>query len=71
VVHDGLAQVVASVLAAHPNHVARWQRNEPGAWGFLAGQVVLEYRRALGRRLTDAERRRAWSAAWAALEAVD
>ena len=66
---DQLSEVIASVLAAHPEQVARWRRNEPGAWGALAGQVVLAYRRALGRRLTDAERRGAWAAAWAALEA--
>jgi hypothetical protein len=70
VARDELSDVVASVLAAHPAQVARWQRSEPGAWGFLAGQVVLAYRRAVGRSLSDGERRRAWAAAWAALEAT-
>lgn len=65
-----LEDAIAEVLTAHPEQVARWQRQEPGAWGFLAGQVVLAYKRRLGRPLSEAERRRAWAAAWAALEAT-
>lgn len=64
-----IEEAIAEVMAAHPEQVARWRRREPGAWGFLAGQVVLAYRRRLGRSPTDAERRQVWSAAWAALEA--
>jgi hypothetical protein len=67
---DVLPAIVAEVLAAHAEQVGRWRRNEPGAWGFLAGQVVLAYRRTLGRPLSDAERRRAWAAAWSTLEST-
>lgn len=62
--------VVADVLRAHPAQIERWRAREPGAWGFLAGQVVLALRGRLGRTLTDIERRAAWAAAWAALEAT-
>ncbi len=53
-----------AVLAAHPDRVAAWLRNEPGAWGYLAGQAVLAERRRLGRPLTDRERRAVWQALW-------
>jgi hypothetical protein len=58
------------VIAAHPEQVARWLRNEPGAWGHLAGQAVLHERRRLGRALTDAERRVVWASLWRALESL-
>jgi hypothetical protein len=67
---DPLAAAVAETLARHGEVVARWRRREPGAWGHLAGQGVLAYRRRLGRALTDAERRRVWAGVWAALEAT-
>jgi hypothetical protein len=62
-----LELAVEETIATHPEQVARWQRNLPGAWGFLAGQGILAYRLRLGRSLTDAERRRLWSALWARL----
>ena len=65
-----IVQAVGETLAAHPEHVRRWLGNEPGAWGFLAGQGVLALRRRLGRRPTDAERRGLWAALWAALEGM-
>lgn len=65
---DVLAQAVRETIAAHPDAVARWMRNEAGAWGFLAGQGVLTYRRLLGRRLSDAERRALWHTLWTALD---
>jgi hypothetical protein len=65
---DPLAAAVAEVLQLSSDVVERWRRNEPGAWGHLAGQGVLAYRRRLERPLTDAERRRVWSALWAALQ---
>jgi hypothetical protein len=67
---DPLPNVIAGVLAANRVQVERWRRSEPGAWGHLAGQAVLAYRRAVGRPLTDAERRAAWAATWSALEAT-
>jgi hypothetical protein len=64
-----LATAVREVLAAHAATIAEWRRGVPGTWGVLAGQSVLAYRRHLGRKLTDPERRRAWAAMWAALQA--
>ena len=57
-----------ATIAAHPERVAAWLAGRPGAWGFLAGQAVLVERARLGRRLTEAERRRVWAALWAELE---
>ena len=57
-----------ATIAAHPEQVAAWLANRPGAWGFLAGQAVLRERERLGRRLTESERRRVWAALWAELE---
>jgi hypothetical protein len=65
---DPLAEAVAETLAAHPDAVERWGVNQSGSWGFLAGQGILAYRARLGRRLTEAERRRLWSALWMELE---
>jgi hypothetical protein len=59
-----------ATVAEHPEQVAAWLASRPGAWGFLAGQAVLRERAHLGRRLTEAERRRVWAALWAALERV-
>ncbi len=67
---DPLRRAVEETIAAHPEVVQRWIDNQPGAWGFLAGQGVLAYRRSLGRRLVDAERRALWQALWAKLEAL-
>jgi hypothetical protein len=66
---DLLRAVVEEVLDAHAEDVARRRRGEPGAWGRLAGFGVVAYRRRLGRRLADQERRAIWAALWAALEA--
>jgi hypothetical protein len=63
-----LALGVEGALAANADAVDRWQRDEPGAWGHVAGQAVLACRRELGRALTEAERRLVWSAAWQALQ---
>jgi len=59
-----------ATIAAHPEEVAAWLARRPGAWGRLAGQAVLRERERLGRRLTEPERRRVWTALWAALERV-
>jgi hypothetical protein len=67
-VTDPLAEAVAETLARHHDQVRRWHANEPGAWGFLAGQGILAFRARVGRRLTDAERRHLWTALWAELE---
>ena len=65
-----LELAVEETIATNPEQVARWQRNLPGAWGFLSGQGILVYRRRLGRPITDAERRRLWSSLWARLVTI-
>ena len=64
---DPVGDAVDETISAHPDQVERWRANEPGAWGFLAGQGVLSYRKRLGRQLTPIERRTLWSALWAEL----
>jgi hypothetical protein len=59
-----------AVLAAHPDRVDAWLANEPGAWGYLAGQAVLAERRRVGRTLTERERRLVWLGLWDRLMAV-
>jgi hypothetical protein len=52
------------ILASHAAIVAAWRRNEPGAWGVIAAQAILATHRALGRKLTEAERRMVWERMW-------
>jgi Asp-tRNA(Asn)/Glu-tRNA(Gln) amidotransferase B subunit len=67
---DPLRQAVQETILAHPEVVQRWIQNQPGAWGFLAGQGILAFRRRLGRRPDDVERRALWQALWTALETL-
>jgi hypothetical protein len=62
--------ILGTVVEEHPTTVAAWLRDEPGSWGALAGQAVLATRRALGRSLSDAERRIVWQAMWDRLGAI-
>lgn len=62
-----LNALLDTLIVDHATLVAAWLRDEPGSWGALAGQAILATRRALGRRLTDAERRIVWQALWARL----
>ena len=55
---------IEMVLRAHQAQVRGWLADEPGAWGYLAGQAVLAERRRLGRSLTERERRAVWQALW-------
>jgi hypothetical protein len=55
------------LLGSHAAAVVAWRRNEPGAWGALAAQAILAARKALGRGLTEAERRVVWAAMWGLL----
>jgi hypothetical protein len=59
-----LDATISDVLQGQAATVAAWRRNEPGSWGALAGQAVLAVRRALGRSLTNAERRQVWHSTW-------
>ena len=65
---DVLDPVLRQVLGDHSQKALAWIRNEPGAWGYLAGQGVAATRRQLGRQLTDPERRMVWSRLWWWLE---
>ena len=67
---DPVARAVAATLATNAELAAAWRRGEPGAWGRLAGQAVLAYRRSQGRPLAEPERRHVWATLWAALEAT-
>ena len=59
-----LDQILAGVADAHPDRVDGWIRNEPGHWGFFAGQAVLAVRELIGRRLEEPERRFVWHRMW-------
>lgn len=62
-----LDQVLAAVADAHPDRLAGWIRDEPGHWGFFAGQAVLAVRELIGRRLEEPERRFVWHRMWLVL----
>ena len=63
-----LDRTLAGVADAHPERVAGWIRNEPGHWGFFAGQAVLAVRQLIGRRLEEPERRLVWHRMWLVLQ---
>ena len=63
-----LDQLLENVADAHPDRVDGWLRNEPGHWGFFAGQAVLAVRELIGRRLEDPERRYVWHRMWLVLQ---
>ena len=63
-----LDRILAGVADAHPDRVAGWLRDEPGHWGFFAGQAVLAVRQLIGRRLEDQERRFVWHRMWLVLQ---
>ena len=63
-----LDQLLENVADAHPDRVDGWLRNEPGHWGFFAGQAVLTVRELIGRRLEDPERRYVWHRMWLVLQ---
>ena len=63
-----LDAILAGVADAHPERVAGWIRNEPGHWGFFAGQAVMEVRQLVGRRLEEPERRFVWHRMWLVLQ---
>ena len=63
-----LDEVLAAVADAHPDRVEGWLRNEPGHWGFFAGQAVLAVRELVGRSLEEPERRFVWHRMWVVLQ---
>ncbi len=61
------AEVVTATITDNRDVVREWLKDEPGSWGYLAGQAVLSLRRKLGRKLTEEERRQVWHALWGRL----
>ena len=62
--HESLDAVLVAVLRGHREKVAGWLRDEPGSWGFLAGQAVVACRDQQGHPLSEPERRLVWSRLW-------
>ncbi len=67
---DHLDPVLALVIRDHRDKVVGWISDEPGCWGFLAGQAVAGCRKQVGRRLSDQERQMVWSRLWWVLENI-
>ena len=61
------AEVVEATIGENRDMVQKWLKDEPGSWGYLAGQAVLSLRRKLGRKLEEEERRQVWHALWGRL----
>ncbi|MBO55149.1 MAG: hypothetical protein CL886_05745 [Dehalococcoidia bacterium] len=59
-----LNEILINVLRENQQMVVGLFRNEPGSWGFLAGQGVIACKDHLGRGLTDSERRIVWGRLW-------
>ena len=67
---DKMDPVLAGVIRDHRDKVVGWMRDEPGCWGFLAGQAVAGCRKQVGRSLSDQERQLVWSRLWWILENI-
>ncbi len=67
---DHLDPVLAGVIRDHRDKVVGWINDEPGCWGFLAGQAVAGCRQQAGRSLSDQERQMVWSRLWWILENI-
>lgn len=63
-----LDQLLEGVADAHPERVDGWLRDEPGQWGFFAGQAVLAVRNLIDRSLEEPERRYVWHRMWLVLQ---
>ncbi|MBC8279578.1 MAG: hypothetical protein H8E48_02225 [Chloroflexi bacterium] len=62
--NEVLDPILADVVRGNQDKVVAWLKNEPGAWGFLAGQAVTAVRDCAGRDLESKERRLVWSRMW-------
>ncbi len=62
--------VLTSIVSQHKEKVVGWMRDEPGCWGFLAGNAVAACREHAGRPLADPERRLVWDRLWWFLENI-
>jgi hypothetical protein len=67
---DDLDPILGQVIRDHKAKVVGWLKNEPGCWGFLAGQAVTATRQQAERSLTDTERRLVWDRLWWLLENI-
>ena len=67
---DDLDSVLARVIRDHQDKVVDWMKEEPGCWGFLAGQAVAGCRKQAGRSLSEQERQLVWSRLWWLLENI-
>ena len=65
-----LDALLEGIVRSHKAKVVGWLRDEPGCWGFLAGQAVAASRKQLDRPLTEAERRLVWDRLWRWLEEI-
>lgn len=65
---EALDPVLIRVVGEHQEKVVGWMRDEPGCWGFLAGQAVAACRAQIDRPLADIERRVVWDRLWWLLE---
>ena len=65
-----LDPLLTQVVRSHQEKVIGWMRDEPGCWGYLAGQAVLACRTQVDRPLEDAERRLVWDRLWWLLENI-
>jgi len=68
---NAIEQAVQTTVEANAQAVRRWKAQEPGSWGFLAGQAVDACRRSLSRRLLDEERRQVWRHLWIRLSLLE
>ena len=62
--------ILRSVVREHKEKVIGWIRDEPGCWGFLAGQAVSGWRKEMGRTLAEQERKQVWDRLWWVLEGI-
>ncbi len=67
---DTMDPILTNLVRQHKDRVIGWMRDEPGCWGFLAGQAVSACRTELGRSLEDQERRQVWDRLWRLLEGI-
>jgi hypothetical protein len=59
-----LNTILARVISESTDDVRAWSRGQPGKWGVLAGQAIIASKVALGRKLSEDERRLVWASLW-------
>jgi len=61
-------KIARETVQAWPDLAEGTRTGRPKAWGALAAQGVTALRAALGRPVSDDERRRLWAAIWRAAQ---